>query len=1025
MRRARKAGSMFISASALAGLCWCLAAPAAQAAPGPRFGENKLLPPQSAARARDVPGLAVDPADQSHIVAAEIDPINLQCDYKVSFDGGSTWSGGHLTVRDSGESPPFPTPGCDQNFDSGGYAHFNTGIVFGSGQNVYITFSVHRGPFNRPESNQDGGNGDDAVVARSTDGGRTFQPAVLAVPGGGPVATQPGLAGFGLRPQLAVERGAGSGGQDRLYLASWNCFIRVRASQTARGGCSGGGGDRRIFMTRSDDGGQNWNTPVLASAAAVRTGGAIAEAASADEQAREPSQPVVGPDGAIYVAYRNRDITDGATCPANPAITVPAPGGFANSLAHCVVVARSTNQGATWQQFNTNQPVSTATLTNPRLAVDPSTPVGVGTLYVVYQRPVGTDPSDITFQRSTDRGATWSPPIRVNDDPAGTSSAANFNQTNPNVSVGPGGRVDVIWGDKRHSYPGAGNYGDTYYARSSDGGLTFGPNRRITDRSVNFNVGRAGDTGSTLSPGGSWYGPVSLPLANGSVLAAWLDSRLGNVDSGTQDIFMSRLEPGVEMGSSTIATATAPGLSVRLSGLAYPGGGEAVTLDPATRVVVANEGDAAGALAGAVLARASLGPLLLSPAGGLPAIVKAESARLRPTGAYVIGDSSSLSSAVSSGLRDTTRDGENVTRIAAATAVTVANRPADVARQIAELLRPLPGALPEAVIANPATPEAVAASALAASLRLPILFVDARTSAPPPTTAAISSLGIKKALIVGGLTAVNAGVETQLTALLGAGNVMRLNGADQAATSELALAEARARGLPANVVYVADGARRTDAAALGAAVGRLAGLMLLAPSADSAAARARLIALGLDTAVDRVVAAVGTGGTDPALPLLPAGQPPAGLPVTPPAPAPATPPLASVTALRVSPSAFRAARTGASVRPVAGRPGTRVSYRLNIAASVRFAVERRSAGRRVGGRCVATSRVNRRRAPCIRYVRMPGSFTRNRPAGQDRFTFSGRLASRSLLPARYRLLATPRAKGRTGATRRASFRIAR
>ena len=165
----------------------------AQAPQGPRFAENYVLPPVTPARARDVPGLAVNPQNANHIVEAESDPLNLQCDYNVSFDGGRTWTGGHL------RSAIGPEPACHQNFDSGGYHHFNTGIVFGSGQNVYITFSVHRGPFNRPESNFDGGFGDDAVVARSTDGGRTFQPAVTAIPGGGPVLpNNPGLAGYGM-----------------------------------------------------------------------------------------------------------------------------------------------------------------------------------------------------------------------------------------------------------------------------------------------------------------------------------------------------------------------------------------------------------------------------------------------------------------------------------------------------------------------------------------------------------------------------------------------------------------------------------------------------------------------------------------------------------------------------------------------------------------------------------------------------------------------------------------------------------
>jgi hypothetical protein len=311
-------------------------------------------------------------------------------------------------------------------------------------------------------------------------------------------------------------------------------------------------------------------------------------------------------------------------------------------------------------------------------------------------------------------------------------------------------------------------------------------------------------------------------------------------------------------------------------------------------LVVANEGDVAGALAGSVLARSRLGSLLLSPAGGLPGAVKAEAARMEPNGAYVIGDGAALSSAVSSDVRETTRGGENVTRVASPSNVSTANKPAETARRIAELVAPLSPPF-EAVIANPKTPEAASAAALAASLKLPILFVDERTSLPPPTSLAISSLGIKKALIVGGTTSVNAGVQGALATALGdPANVRRVGGVDQYETSELVLTEARTRGLPTNVVYVADGARSMDAAVLGAAVARLGGLMLLTPSASTATAESRLTALGVDAAVDRLVAAVGTGGTDPAPPAAPTPTTPTTPTVTPPPPGliPIVPPAA-------------------------------------------------------------------------------------------------------------------------------------
>jgi hypothetical protein len=448
--------------------------------------------------------------------------------------------------------------------------------------------------------------------------------------------------------------------------------------------------------------------------------------------------------------------------------------------------------------------------------------------------------------------------------------------------VGPGGVVDVIWNDQRNQYPGGGTrMGDIYFASSSDGGATFSANRRVTDRSINISVGLYTYLGADFSTGFDWYGPVALPLPDGSVLTAWTDSRGGNFDNGFQDIYLSRLSTTPGISTSTTATATPAGLSVMLSRMTYPGGNEAVNGDvaatPVTKVVVANETDVAGALAGSVLARANWGPLLLSPAGGLPAVVQADAARIVPEGGYVIGDTSTLSPAVSAGLTAATRNGENVVRIAPANGVALADRPADIARQVATLMQPLPGPTPTAVIVDPGTPEAASAAALAAALEFPILFVDTRTTLPGPTAAAITSLGIQKVLIVGGTGAVNTGVETSLDTMLGGGNVTRLacpvpaNGctpanADQYTTSLAVVNASIGFGLPDNIVYVADGSRPIDGALLGASVARLGGLMLLTPSASTSAAAATLGTLGLDASTDRIVGAIGIGGVDPTVP---------------------------------------------------------------------------------------------------------------------------------------------------------------
>ncbi len=133
----------------------------------------------------------------------------------------------------------------------------------------------------------------------------------------------------------------------------------------------------------------------------------------------------------------------------------------------------------------------------------------------------------------------------------------------------------------------------------------------------------------------------------------------------------------------------------------------------------------------------------------------------------------------------------------------------------------------------------------------------------------------------------------------------------------------------------------------------------------------------------------------------------------------------TIARLRVAPSAFRAARSGPSVRLASARAATRVSYDLDVPATVRFTVQRSTRGRSVGGRCVAPAARNRAQRGCTRFAAVRGSFTRRRPAGADRFTFTARIARRALAAGRYRLVATPTAGGLAGKPARASFRIVR
>jgi hypothetical protein len=111
------------------------------------------------------------------------------------------------------------------------------------------------------------------------------------------------------------------------------------------------------------------------------------------------------------------------------------------------------------------------------------------------------------------------------------------------------------------------------------------------------------------------------------------------------------------------------------------------------------------------------------------------------------------------------------------------------------------------------------------------------------------------------------------------------------------------------------------------------------------------------------------------------------------------------------------------VKSGALKPWTRVTYKINIPARVRFTFESPRAGRRSGSRCAKPAPSNRGGRRCVRYVAVKGSFSRKRPAGGDRFTFTGRINGHRLARGRYRLVARASARGRVGAAARRTFTI--
>lgn len=109
------------------------------------------------------------------------------------------------------------------------------------------------------------------------------------------------------------------------------------------------------------------------------------------------------------------------------------------------------------------------------IATDHSSGPSRGNVYFLSPvDPPGPDPLDVMIARSTDGGATFSPPVRVNDGPA----AAGSWQWMAAMSVAPNGRIDVVWVDTRGSLQP--NLGQLYYANSFDGGATWSRNMAVS-----------------------------------------------------------------------------------------------------------------------------------------------------------------------------------------------------------------------------------------------------------------------------------------------------------------------------------------------------------------------------------------------------------------------------------------------------------------------------------------------------------------------------------------------------------------
>jgi hypothetical protein len=289
-----------------------------------------------------------------------------------------------------------------------------------------------------------------------------------------------------------------------------------------------------LLATRSSDGGRTWSRPA---ALAVQTGSRDGEYAGG-AIAADPAPP-----HAVY-----------AVVP-----TFSYPSGPDGSFRGTVVFTRSRDGGRSWQPPQIILDTGADRLsTGHQLAVLPG-----GTLLDVFTLiDLRQDPQRPTLQvavmRSTNRGASWSPPTVIADlqsvgitDPQTGDPVASGTRLQPAVAVDrASGRVLVAWQDARFSH---GQADAIALAWSADDGTTWSTPEKVNATPTNI-----------AAPNQQAFAPNLAVAADGTLGVSYFDFR--HNDDGADlptDRWLVRCDPtanpactGLDARAETRLTAT-------------------------------------------------------------------------------------------------------------------------------------------------------------------------------------------------------------------------------------------------------------------------------------------------------------------------------------------------------------------------------------------------------------------------------------------------------------------------------------
>ncbi len=319
----------------------------------------------------------------------------LQADFFVakSTDGGCTYSS---AARVSGASPAVFDDKDAITADANPSSPFH--------DNVYAAWTKFAKPGGKGVGN------DQILFSRSTDGGKTWSPALHLSPAHNNNST-------GGRQGAAVKVGP-----DGTVYVAWLDTVQKQTVEV---------------ITVSHDGGVTFSSRITV-APVTDDGVNPLPGSSFRQDARTFPSLTIAPDGTLYLAWSNR--TNG----------------------HAVVlVTKSTNDGQTWSTSVVAGDVSGRSAFFASVAADPNGKVDVGFL-AMDDVPVGTPPGpgvvhyDAYFTQSTNGGTSFSSPLLIStatSDPDGSSTnslGAQFLGDYITV-VADSSHVYAVWTDSRNA----------------------------------------------------------------------------------------------------------------------------------------------------------------------------------------------------------------------------------------------------------------------------------------------------------------------------------------------------------------------------------------------------------------------------------------------------------------------------------------------------------------------------------------------------------------------------------------------